>query len=258
MQSALAGGPMIEGCARRAFAGRWTVECVLAASPCSAVYSATDERARRCALKVLSFARGDAASEERLLREIELTDAASCAGAPSLLGYGATDAGGGYLALELLAGSTLAEHSMARGGRFDLATALLLTERLLISAERLHQLGIVHRDIQPSNVFITSFGDVRLLDYSAAHASTDGCVDVAAIGAILYWLLSGSVPPMTANGCRNEELFIDDIAHLPCDVIDFIELAVARDSGQRPADASIMRMALSSMRDAFCGLERRA
>ncbi len=253
MLSALAREPHVGGI-RRPNVGRWTTGAVLALSARTVVYTASDERGERCALKVRSFARDDEQSQARLVREIELTDAASIVGSPALLGYGSDDHGG-YLATKLLDGGTLAEHNAARGGRFDLATALLLTERLLIVAERLHRLGIVHHEIQADNVFITAFGEVILLDYSAAEIAADPREDVYAIGALLFWMLAGT--PLKATHPHNcDGLFIDDIAHLPCDVLDFIELAVSPEPQRRLASASVMRMALSSMRDAFSGLER--
>lgn len=263
------------------FATRWTIESVLSSTKRTSVYAASDRRGRRAALKVL----GADASERRFAREIAHTDGASTVGSPALVGYGTTEVGSRYLALELLVGRTLEQHSVARGGRFDLATALLLTERLLTVVNNLHRVGIIHRDIHPGNVFITGFGDVRLLDYSAATGvldsiPSDGCavpgfappeqirgseqpsdprVDVFAVGALLFWMLAGSARPVARLSIGAAREFpVDHIAHLPSDVLDFLELALAFEPHRRLASAAVMHAVLAGMRHALSGLDRSA
>lgn len=287
-QSALASVQCVEGLASATSSSGtlsrcWAVDAVLATSGETEVYAATHTRGHRGALKVWAAPLDDETCQERFLRELALTDEASVVGSPSVLGYGVTEGGRPYLALELLAGLTLAEHSAVRR-RFDVATALLLTERLLEVTEQLHALGIVHRDIHPTNVFITSFADVRLLDFSAAARigvyqlgapvrgvagfappeqlrsvgdPSDPRVDVFAIGAVLYWMLCGSAQKLSrwAEGTTSE-MPIDDIAHLPGDVIDFLELALAREPPRRLGSARVMRVVLSSIRAAVSGLDR--
>jgi len=268
------------------FVEGWTVDSVLAVSAATRVYAATHARGHGGAIKVQSASFGDVRAEARFVREVALTDAASTVGTPPLLGYGTTNSGRRYLVTELLAGRTLAQHSAARGGRFDLATALLVTERLLAVTEELHRIGIVHHDIEPTNVFITGFAEIRLIDFSAATSSDargdeiladarvsritgfappeqlhgtgdvdDPRADIFGIGALLYWMLTGTVRPI-ARWSREPtgEMPIEEIAHLPSDVLDFLELALAPDPRRRLASAVVMRMALSSMRAAFSGL----
>ncbi len=260
---------------------RWTIDALLSSSAGASVYAATDRRGRRAAIKVLS----GVISEQRFAREIAHTDAASTVGSPALLGYGTTDDGVRYLVLELLTGKTLAQHSAARGGRFDLATALLLTERLLTIVRDLHRVGIIHRDIQPTNVFITGFGEVRLIDFSAASGAYeslrgDACgvpgfaapeqvrgveqpgdprVDVFAVGALLFWMLGGSERPIARlSAGATCEFPIEHIAHLPYDVLDFLELSLAFEPHRRLASAAVMHAVLTGMRHALSGLERPA
>jgi len=282
VQSALVAAPRVESpaVATRAsppLVSGWSIDALLASSDSTRVYAATHARGQRGAIKVLSRTCGT----DRHLHEIALTDAASTVGSPSLLGYGVTDDGSPYLIVELLSGQTLADQSAARGGRFDLATALLLSERLFAIAAQLHRIGVVHRDLHPRNIFITSHADVRVLDYSDSasgddvlndcgrpslfappeqHAgvgdANDPRADVFAIGAVLYWMLTGCTGRLSRWSCGfAPELPLDDLAHMPWDVIEFLELALERDP-QRRVGANVMRTALLSMHAAFGGLSR--
>jgi hypothetical protein len=50
----------------------------------------------------------------------------------------------------------------------DALTVQAITGRLLEALERLHSLGIVHRDVKPDNVLLTAGGGVKLIDFGAA------------------------------------------------------------------------------------------
>ncbi|MCB9567740.1 MAG: serine/threonine protein kinase [Myxococcales bacterium] len=60
-------------------------------------------------------------------------------------------------------------------------------------------LGIVHRDISPSNIIVSYDGAVKIVDFGIAKATTDP--ENAAAGA-----LKGKVPYMSPEQCRGEDI----------------------------------------------------
>jgi TolB-like protein/Flp pilus assembly protein TadD len=71
-----------------------------------------------------------------------------------------------FIAMELLEGQPLA-HLMGRQP-FELAPLLSIGLQIADALESAHARGIVHRDIKPANVFISSRGQVKILDFGLA------------------------------------------------------------------------------------------
>lgn len=124
-----------------------------------------------------------------------------------------------YLALERVAGRTLSA-TVRRSGPCDPSAAIGVALSLASAADHLHERGIVHLDIKPSNVIVA--GPTRLIDFSLARdidlaravtvrvgttawMAPEQCdpprtgvpvpaSDVWGIGATLYFALSGRRP----------------------------------------------------------------
>lgn len=74
-----------------------------------------------------------------------------------------------YLVMELLEGRTLSDILRQRKAPFTEAEALDVAARVASALEEVHAAGVLHRDINPSNVVVTSHGRVVLIDFGIAR-----------------------------------------------------------------------------------------
>lgn len=96
-----------------------------------------------------------------------------------------------YLTMEYLEGQTLLQ-LVRRVGRetFPLLEHVWILSQVLAGLHHAHELrdldgtplGIVHRDVSPSNIFVTATGEVKLLDFGIAKAA--GAVSLTQQGVI--------------------------------------------------------------------------
>lgn len=131
------------------------------------VFAAEDTRLnRRIALKFLTAHQADPAqASERFQREARV---ASALNHPHICTvYDAGNAGGlDFIAMELLEGRTLKQ--VISEGRRSVAQSLRWAVQIADALDCAHQKGIVHRDLKPGNIFITTRGDVKVLDFGLA------------------------------------------------------------------------------------------
>src|SRR6266568_4836857 len=213
------------------------------------VYLAQDLRLHRpVALKMLKpEAHQDEAARARLLQEAR---AASALNHPNIAVIYEVDelprAEGPlrFIAMEYVAGRTLTE--LARAGPLGLDDVLDIVHQVAEALTEAHTQGIVHRDVNPSNVMVTESGRVKVLDFGLAKRELppvdagvtwsrgprsadgalvgtvaymapeqalgqdiDGRADVFSLGVVLYELLAGQ-PPF---GGRTTVQVLDAILH---------------------------------------------
>ena len=184
------------------------------------VYLAEDiNEGRLVAVKVLYPQFGeDIAYIQRFNREAKLASSLSDQHIVRILDYGATrDVH--YLVMEYIEGQNLRSIIDERGG-LPWREALHLIDQLAIALEHAHLHGIIHRDIKPQNLMITSDGILKVLDFGIARVrmlpslTQSGFVgspyyispeqamgeevdirsDIYSAGIVLYEVLSGRVP----------------------------------------------------------------
>lgn len=197
----------------------------LGAGGMNEVWLAWDEAHHRdVALKILH----DPPSEviaQRFEREAEALRALSSPHTVRVLDFGASDDGVHFLAMERLVGIDL-ERLVRDGGPMPPARAVHLARQACSSLGEAHGAGIVHRDVKPSNLFVTATdqGDhLTVIDFGIAlrvdvpqerltqHGdaigtphyiapesllgdASDARGDLYGLGATLYFMLTGTRP----------------------------------------------------------------
>lgn len=75
-----------------------------------------------------------------------------------------------YLVMELLEGRSLAEVLRHRDGPFGQPEALQVAARVASALNAVHDAGMLHRDVSPSNLIVTDHGRIVLIDFGLARA----------------------------------------------------------------------------------------
>jgi len=184
------------------------------------VYAAhDDELDRAVAIKTLHHDAVDAAAGDRLRREAR---AAASVNHPNICQiYEIGEQGSQiFIAMELLEGEPLA----ARIARAPMTVpeAVGVALAVLAALDPLHQRGLVHRDLKPTNVFMTPHG-VKLLDFGLARQMGND----SATGALtLPGLVVGSPGYMAPEQIRGEP--VDARADLFAVAVMLYEMLIGR------------------------------
>ncbi len=145
--------------------GHYAITGKLGEGGMGVVYLAHDERlGRAVAVKTMNLS-GDESARRRFWREARAAAAINHPNVCQLYEVG-EDGGEPFIAMELLEGETLADR--LKRGALSVSETLPIVLGVLSALQALHARGVVHRDLKPTNVFLTAHG-VKLLDFGLAR-----------------------------------------------------------------------------------------
>ncbi|TDA65672.1 MAG: Stk1 family PASTA domain-containing Ser/Thr kinase [Clostridia bacterium] len=196
-----------------------------------------------------------------------------------------------YLVMEYVSGRNLKE-LLKEKGTFPPDEAIQITRQICDALQHAHENGVVHRDIKPHNVLVTSGGRVKVTDFGLARAAASaeatitypgtmlGSVhylspeqargqlagkeaDIYALGVVLYEMLTGGLPfqgdsPVSVAIKHVQENPVPPRQirpEIPAALEKVVLKAMQKDPGQRYQTAAAMGADLVRVLNAFAGPE---
>jgi len=245
------------------------------------VYEAEElESGRRLALKVLNQSLDNEEQRQRFLREGRL--AATIDHPRSVYVFGTEEIDGvPVIAMELAEGGTLRDE-LKRRGTMPVRDAVDAILGVLDGLEAAHAKGILHRDMKPTNCFVTSDGHAIVGDYGLSvsqNQPTEDCLtqcgtimgtpafsppeqlrgqpldqraDIYSTGGTLYYLLTGKAPVEANSQVETVAAVLEGRitqlaklrADVPADLSAVVMRCLSADAAKRPATHAEMRQAL--------------
>src|SRR4051794_26237859 len=233
---------------------RYRLERVIATGGMATVWLARDtELDRDVAVKILSDVLAENRTyTERFRREARVAAGLSNPNLVRMFDYSGR-AERPYLVMEYVAGGTLADR-IGAGTTTDLDAEELARE-LLAALAAIHEAGVVHRDVKPSNVLLDDEGGTHLTDFGIAQpedaTQLTGTGEV--IGTLKYMapeVLAGQPSTERSDLYALGVLLSETLAGRPMPQLEaLIDRLTASDPLERPASATQAASLLDSYED---------
>jgi len=271
--------------------GQYSLDEKLGEGGMGVVYRAQHQMLHRpTALKLLHAERSDEQALARFEREVQLTSQLTHPNTIAIYDYGHTEEGVFYYVMEYLDGFSL-EDLIRKHGPQPEGRVIYILRQLCDSLSEAHQLRMIHRDVKPANIMLTRYGGlhdfVKLLDFGLVkprdadqnttlagsltgtplylspeairHETLDARSDLYAIGAVGYFLLTGTT---VFQGRSIVDICNDHVKTTPEkpsarlgrtideDLERLILSCLAKNKDDRPASASALEQELESCQSA--------
>ena len=266
---------------RQAFTGKYDVEREIGRGGNARIFLATDPAGCKVALKILHPELLVSVAADRFLREIRLASQLNHPHIARILDSGEKD-WLVYYVMSFVEGITLRER-MDASPPLPLADTMRFASDVLDALDHAHSHGIVHRDVKPANVVLSTQGAV-LLDFGIARAvaasgsdqltrsgiavgtssymspeqisaatDIDHRCDLYSLGCVLYECVAGRPPFIHRNEAVVLQLHLTQPApdvraarpDTPAHLAAAINRALAKNPADRWATAVAMRDALA-------------
>jgi serine/threonine protein kinase/tetratricopeptide (TPR) repeat protein len=268
--------------------GGYRVTSRIGAGGMGVVYKAVDGKFQRpVAMKLLSAASADTAARRRFLREAQTASSLNHPHILTVHDIGDVD-GRQYLVTEFVDGGTLRDWAKAAPRTWQQVVDLLVGVADALATA--HEAGIVHRDIKPQNILVSTSGYAKLADFGlakvaeasnvtktvdaaseatrwgtvmgtagymspeqAAGAIVDGRSDTFSFGIVLHEVLSGHRPFAAPSTAEELQRIINGAPDpLPSSVPRQLQLIVAKALEKAPERRyQTMRELVVDLRDAI-------
>lgn len=90
-----------------------------------------------------------------------------------------------YIVMELCEGVTLKEY-IRRKGKLEIYETINIAIQIANGIQAAHDRGIIHRDIKPQNVIITTDGKAKVTDFGIAKAVSSQTITASTVGSVHY------------------------------------------------------------------------